>query len=229
MRIEREVPTSEIMVSTSAFLSETRDGPNQVFFEFASGRGIWRNPTMSEQAMRDLLPDLPPCDASTAFAEACIAALDRATADVVRPFDYVVLDCDDEQALLDDLDTLEQEIEHASPLLQPVADILGRSGLRYGAAADIGDVMAWIDALDGDALVLGMPQDGYCDKHGEYCYSEEKAKGVPWEHVEYLAPGIHARVQDIVARLTAMLPEVGSSSAADRFSPEYAASSGRRK
>lgn len=229
MRIVREVPISEITDAMMAFVDQDRDGPNQVFFEYASTQGVWREGSMTEDAMRAHLANLPECAASTAFASAANDALARAAADVPRPFDSVILDDPTEAATLADLEALTRQVEDASPLLAPVVDILTRCSLSTHAATCLGDAHAWLDAVTGDALMTGLPEDGYCDKHGEYCYEGSAAIPVPWEHVEYLAPGTRARIQAIADRLRVLLPPAAPDSAADRFSPAYLKASGRTR
>ena len=220
MKIVREVPISEITKAVTELLDEDRNGPNQAFYDYAAEKGVWRNGSMTEDVMRGLLAGLPDCNASTVFAAAANKALDLAAADTVRPFDHVVFG-HEIGTVVADLDALVEQVEEASPLLGPVADMLGRSGLGEGIQINLGDLHAWIAALSGDALVLGMPQDGYRDKHGDDCYHGLSAKEVPWGDIEYLAPGVHARVHALVARLDQIVPAIAEDDAKGRFSQQY--------
>ena len=99
--------------------------------------------------------------------------------------------------------------------------MLTRSSLAADTRINLGELHAWIAALSGDVLVLGMPQDGYCDKHGDYCYESSTADTVPWNHVEYLARGLRGRVHALMARLNEIVPAVAKDDAKGRFSAQY--------
>lgn len=223
MRETRFVPTTEPMFAlTSYVVHDNRHGPNQPFFEYMSEHGLMRHAGMASDVLAQHLTALPPCEASTAFAAAAQVALDLTAADVLRPYDHVVMDSPAEQAAIADVDSLRENLEESSPLLVPVADILMRAPSSL-TGESVHEVQTWLACVTGPTLRTVPTTEGYCDRHQEYdCTHADHSEHISWDHVEFIAPGTRATIAAAAQVIADALPTVGKSdNGKARMSPEY--------